>query len=159
MVSEDGKVVFAQLTEGQYFGEVSLFFDRPRIVSIRAATNCDLFALNKTDLYRALAYYPHIEQQIRKVAGKRAELAKVRSLIASRAKAEGRSPSLAAQEAARLTQDEDSEGAVVYQPQSSSPQDPQPLGKYRKKKKSKFVTVSSEVAMTLCWSALHAAAH
>jgi CRP-like cAMP-binding protein len=120
MVSEDGKVVFAQLSEGQYFGEVSLIFNRPRIVSIRAATNCDLFALGQDDLHRTLASYPHIEKQVRKVAEKRAELAKVRSLIASQALAEGRSPSYAAKRGARLTQDEDSEGAVLYRAQSKA---------------------------------------
>lgn len=134
MVSEDGQVTFAQLKEGQYFGEISLFFDRPRTVSIRAATNCDLFALSKADLCHAMAYYPHIKDQIREVAEKRAELAKVRSLIASQAAVKGLSPAHAAQEAAKLTQDEDSEGAVVYRPETS-PRSPKYYRKYRREKK------------------------
>ena len=130
MVSEDGKVVFAQLSDGQYFGEVSLILGLPRTASIRATTTCDIFALRKADLYRALACYPHIEDQIQRVAKKRAVLAKVRSLIATKAAYEGRSPVEAAQEAFRRTQDEDIEGAVIYHPKGVKPKRP----KQRKKR-------------------------
>ena len=116
IVSEDGGTVFALMNQGQYFGEISLFFECPRTASIRAATNCALFVLTKPDLKRVLSYYPHIRQQIRAVAGKRATLAKKRSLIASEAVAEGVPPSKAAETAARLTADEDSEEGVVYHP-------------------------------------------
>ena len=75
----------------------------------RAATNCDLFVLTKTDLDRALTYYPHIEDQIRKVAGNRANLVKKRSQIAAKAAAEGKSASDAAKEAAQGTKGEEDE--------------------------------------------------
>lgn len=106
-ISEEGEVVFDNLKEGDFFGEISLFFDSPRTISIRASTNCDLFALSKDDLYNALSYYPHIEEQLHIVAQKRAEIARKRSLITSLATYGGKSPSGAAWEAARLTQDRD----------------------------------------------------
>lgn len=113
IISEEGDVVFDYLKEGEFFGEISLFFNRPRTTSIRASTNCDLFALSKDDLYNALSYYPHIEKQLHTVAKKRAQISRKRSLIADMAAYEGKSPSGAAWEAARLTQDE-SEGARGY---------------------------------------------
>ena len=103
IVSEEGNTVFALMKEGQFFGEISLIFDCPRTASIRAANSTDLFALSKTDLYRALSYYPHIRLQIHTVAGKRAGIAKKRSVITAHAKAEGMSPLEAAEVAALYT--------------------------------------------------------
>ena len=37
VVSEDGSVVFATMTEGKFFGEISLVFSCPRTASIRLA--------------------------------------------------------------------------------------------------------------------------
>lgn len=113
IVSEDGEVVFALMKGGHYFGMHSLLSQCPRTSSVRAATNCSLFVLNRDDLYHAMSYYPHIEKKIRKVAGKRVELAKKRSLIAAQAQAEGMTSSDAAREAAKHTQDGDSE---IYHP-------------------------------------------
>lgn len=118
IVSEDGKVVFAVMKEGQFFGEISLFFSCPRTASIRAATNSDLFVVKSTDLYHALSCYPHIQKQIRRIAGKRADLARKRSMIVASALAKGMSPSNAAKVAATQTQTEveESEG-MIYRPQ------------------------------------------
>ena len=104
-ISEEGDVVFDYLKEGDFFGEISLLFNGPRTISIRASTNCDLLALSKDDLYNALSYYPHIEEQLHRVAKKRAQIARKRSLIVNLATVGGKSPSGAAWEAARLTQD------------------------------------------------------
>lgn len=63
VISESGKLVFATMNNGAFFGsckrqyvltlretgEISLLFSCPRTASIRAATNCDLFVLNKAD--------------------------------------------------------------------------------------------------------------
>ena len=69
----------------------------------RAATNCDLFVLTKTDLDAALTYYPHIAEQIKEVAGNRANLVKKRSQAAAKAAAEGKSASDAAKAAAQVS--------------------------------------------------------
>ena len=68
----------------------------------RAATNCDVFVLTKADLDRALSYYPEIAEQIREVAGNRANLVKKRSQIAAKAAAEGKSAADAAKAAAQV---------------------------------------------------------
>lgn len=65
-------------------------------------TNCDLFVLTKTDLDAALKYYPHIDEQIKEVAGNRANLVKKRSQAAKKAAAEGLSASDAAKAAAQV---------------------------------------------------------
>lgn len=77
-------------------------FPSPLSLIHRAGTNCDLFVLTKTDLDRALSYYPHIAEQIREVAGNRANLVKKRSQIAAKAAAEGKSASDAAKAAAQV---------------------------------------------------------
>ena len=69
-----------------------------------------MFVLTKEDLDRSLAYYPEIAEQIREVAGNRANLVKKRSQIAAKAAAEGKSAADAAKAAAQvqymiLTQD------------------------------------------------------
>lgn len=138
MVSEDGKVIFAQLSDGQFFGEISLILGVPRTASIRAATTCDILALRKADLYRVLSYYPHIEQQIQQVAKKRAVLARARSLIATKAASEGRSPKAASQEAARLTLDEDSEEAVIYHPKKEK-RTPKRPRQYKKRRNGEVI--------------------
>ena len=70
----------------------------------RAATNCDVFVLTKADLDRALSYYPEIAEQIREVAGNRANLVKKRSQIAAKAAAEGKSAADAAKAAAQVSE-------------------------------------------------------
>ena len=65
--------------------------------------------LTKTDLDTALSYYPQIAEQIREVAGNRANLVKKRSQIAAKAAAEGKSAADAAKAAAQGTKDEDDE--------------------------------------------------
>ena len=77
----------------------------------RAATNCDLFVLTKEDLDSSLKYYPHIGEQIREVAGNRANLVKKRSQAAAKAAAEGKSASDAAKAAAEVSIDT---GCWVY---------------------------------------------
>ena len=61
-----------------------------------------MFVLTKADLDRALAYYPEIAEQIREVAGNRANLVKKRSQIAAKAAAEGKSAADAAKAAAQV---------------------------------------------------------
>ena len=57
----------------------------------------------------ALSYYPQIAEQIKEVAGNRANLVKKRSQIAAKAAAEGKSAADAAKAAAQGTKDEDDE--------------------------------------------------
>ena len=102
----------------------------------RAATNCDLFMLTKKDLDEALSYYPQIAEQIKAVAGSRADKVKKRAQIAQQAKSEGKSAGDAAAAAAKGTSDMTEEGekrgksaSIVGGRQTSDQGDQPELGK------------------------------
>jgi Cyclic nucleotide-binding domain/Ion channel len=69
ILSPEGQTVFATLHEGDFFGEISLLMHRPRSGSARAATYCDLYALERESFERVLARHPafhaHIEAMTR----------------------------------------------------------------------------------------------
>ena len=79
VINEDDNDVISTLGKGEFFGEISLIFSCPRTSSVRAATNCDMFVLTKTDLDYALSYYPELEEQICAVAEERMNQAYKRS--------------------------------------------------------------------------------
>eukprot|EP01135_Chromosphaera_perkinsii_P007543 Nk52_evm27s913 gene=Nk52_evmTU27s913 len=56
--SEDGKTIYAVLSEGSYFGEVAILLKERRTASVRAKTFCDLFSLSKQDLFEVISDYP-----------------------------------------------------------------------------------------------------
>jgi len=56
------------LGEGDYFGEITMLTDTRRVASVRAATICDMFILNKENLYRALEEFPEMRVVMEQVA-------------------------------------------------------------------------------------------
>jgi len=54
VISQDGKTVLNKLSDGDFFGEISLVQSRPRTASVRALAYCDLYALEKTALDHVL---------------------------------------------------------------------------------------------------------
>ncbi|XP_063059056.1 uncharacterized protein LOC134452536 isoform X2 [Engraulis encrasicolus] len=74
VLSMDEETVVITLKEGEYFGEGSLLFAEQRTTTIRAASNCHLFILEKESLDEAIRYYPTILRDIKQAAErKRAE--------------------------------------------------------------------------------------
>jgi glucose-6-phosphate 1-dehydrogenase len=63
VVGGDGRVL-AHLGEGSFFGETSLLLSEPRNATIRAATYCELFVLDKADFNRVLRDHPQFAQTI-----------------------------------------------------------------------------------------------
>ena len=61
------------LSEGDYFGEIALFQDIPRTATVKAATYCDLYSLNKQMFEATLQDYPQIASRIREKAVRRSK--------------------------------------------------------------------------------------
>jgi hypothetical protein len=76
IVSEDGKVVYARLKEGSFFGEIALITSGKRTASVRASTFCDLFVLTKEDFDEVLADFPDVAHVIQEAANARYNLLK-----------------------------------------------------------------------------------
>jgi glucose-6-phosphate 1-dehydrogenase len=61
----------AALGEGDFFGELSLLFSRPRSATVRAVTPCDLFVLGRTDFEKVLRDYPKLSASLHEIAKNR----------------------------------------------------------------------------------------
>eukprot|EP00817_Percolomonadidae_sp_ATCC50343_P005671 CAMPEP_0117421960 /NCGR_PEP_ID=MMETSP0758-20121206/2908_1 /TAXON_ID=63605 /ORGANISM="Percolomonas cosmopolitus, Strain AE-1 (ATCC 50343)" /LENGTH=674 /DNA_ID=CAMNT_0005204319 /DNA_START=1385 /DNA_END=3406 /DNA_ORIENTATION=- len=60
LVVGDSGEIYARLTKGDFFGEIALLFDTPRTASIRVADDeCEIYVLNKSDLFRVMRVHPH----------------------------------------------------------------------------------------------------
>jgi glucose-6-phosphate 1-dehydrogenase len=53
------------LTDGDFFGELSLLYPRPRTATVRAVVLCDLFVLDRADFDGLLRDYPRFEATLR----------------------------------------------------------------------------------------------
>lgn len=67
------EVVFKEMGEGSYFGELALVLNQPRSATIRAKTHLNLFALTKSDIAKLLSQYPTLRPQMRKALEKSLE--------------------------------------------------------------------------------------
>jgi glucose-6-phosphate 1-dehydrogenase len=63
------------LKEGDFFGEISLLISTPRTATVRAAVQCDLFLLEKSDFSRILREHPQFAETMMKAAKDRYHLA------------------------------------------------------------------------------------
>jgi voltage-gated potassium channel len=72
VIGPDGRSIVASLREGDFFGEMALLEHRPRSASVRAATYCDLYRLDKASFDRVTAKFPEFGAHIgAKSAGRR----------------------------------------------------------------------------------------
>ncbi|KAJ3646282.1 hypothetical protein Zmor_023875 [Zophobas morio] len=53
------------LEDGSYFGEISLIINEPRVASVVAITNCEVFRLSRRDFLEAIEPYPNLSSRIR----------------------------------------------------------------------------------------------
>lgn len=70
MVGDDDAVI-ATLSDGQFFGEMGLLLSVPRIASVRATTDCDLFMLAQGDFRKMLRDRPQFATSIGTIARER----------------------------------------------------------------------------------------
>jgi cyclic nucleotide gated channel alpha 3 len=68
VVTDDGKYILGVLTDGGYFGEISVLnlsgFGNRRTANVRSVGYSELFSLSKTDLLEALTEYPDAKQAL-----------------------------------------------------------------------------------------------
>ncbi|XP_022782902.1 cyclic nucleotide-gated cation channel alpha-3-like [Stylophora pistillata] len=81
ILCENGNEVFVTLKEGKLFGEVSMVYNLPRSASVRAATPCIVFLLDRVDLNRVLRHYPTVAEQLYIALEHRCDLKNIGSLV------------------------------------------------------------------------------
>ncbi|KAL0488021.1 hypothetical protein AKO1_015223 [Acrasis kona] len=109
VVSADGKVVYATLREGAFFGEIALVEETRRTASIRAAELCELYVLYKEDFDNVVKRFPaaidvmkeDVENRKRQLAAKKEEEEKkLKELAESKAREEKMLSEMAAEQKA-----------------------------------------------------------
>jgi voltage-gated potassium channel len=73
VIGRDGRSIVATLREGDFFGEIALLQHRPRSASVRAATYCDLYRLDKESFDRVIARFPEFAAHIAAKSAERAQ--------------------------------------------------------------------------------------
>lgn len=71
VIAADGQTILSTLSDGDFFGEIALMFQRPRTASIRAVDFCDMYSLDKETFERVLAYFPEFAAFVREEADRR----------------------------------------------------------------------------------------
>lgn len=64
------------MNDGDHFGEIALLNNEPRVASVVAVTNCELFKLSRKDFSEAVARYPSVYRKIERSALQRLERTK-----------------------------------------------------------------------------------
>lgn len=70
VLNEEGEEI-SRLSEGDFFGEISLFLHRLRTASIVAETYCDMYKLSKTAFDQVITHYPYFAAKIEAIARSR----------------------------------------------------------------------------------------
>ena len=70
VISGDGKVKYASLRKGSYFGEIAVVLGQKRTANVRARTVCDLFVLVQKDFIDAFSRFPEVLANMKKKASK-----------------------------------------------------------------------------------------
>lgn len=63
VIGEDGQTI-TRLSNGDFFGEISLFLHRLRTASIVAETYCDMYKLSKSAFDQVIQHYPYFASKI-----------------------------------------------------------------------------------------------
>lgn len=72
-ILDDYENSFVSLTDGSFFGEISLLKKQPRNSSVRAQTFCNIYSLNKDNFDTLLEKYPDFKQEVLKISKAREE--------------------------------------------------------------------------------------
>lgn len=66
-----GNNVMAELTDGDFFGEMALLGDQVRTATVKAKTPCTLLRLRRRDVIRLAGDYPDLKLRLNKIKGER----------------------------------------------------------------------------------------
>jgi len=72
-VIDGNEMLLASLSEGEFFGEMSLLVGGPRSASVFAATNTEVLRLKSSDLFEIMKKYPRIETVLEEFYEKRSK--------------------------------------------------------------------------------------
>lgn len=71
VTSTDGETIYAELNQGEFFGEIGILYNRPRTATVIAKTKVLLAVLTAESLNQVLTQFPAIERRIRDEAQER----------------------------------------------------------------------------------------
>ncbi len=71
---KQGDILLATLREGDFFGEISLIFNRPRMASLRTTKTTELLEFEKPDFDDVVGAYPSIKGTLNAFSRKRMEV-------------------------------------------------------------------------------------
>jgi voltage-gated potassium channel len=71
VIAPDGKTIYNNLKDGDFFGEIALLSSRPRTASVRAVDYCDMYTIDRSTFERVLAHYPDFASHMKAMARKR----------------------------------------------------------------------------------------
>jgi len=73
ITSADGSHHYGTLTDGDYFGDLSMILKEKRTASARARTYCDVFILKQQDFERIKSEYPELRTVLKTISSSRTE--------------------------------------------------------------------------------------
>jgi voltage-gated potassium channel len=73
ILSADQAKCYGQLSDGEYFGELSLLLGERRSACVRAKGYCDVFRLPKREFERVKDEYPEFREVLKAISGERSE--------------------------------------------------------------------------------------
>ena len=71
MLNKEEDHVFSLLREGDFFGEIALFKNKPRSATVRASSYCNLYKLKRKTFEEVISKHPEIAIQIEEKARSR----------------------------------------------------------------------------------------
>lgn len=71
VTSTDGETIYAELNQGEFFGEIGILYNRPRTATVIAKTKILLAVLTAESLNLVLTHFPAVERRIRDEAQER----------------------------------------------------------------------------------------
>jgi voltage-gated potassium channel len=71
----DGPRHIAQLSDGQFFGELALIGEETRGADVTAVSHCDLFVLTRQRFQDLMAHHPDLQGNVHRIAAQRQAVA------------------------------------------------------------------------------------